>query len=169
LSHHVSHIPAQTKEASKESWFPRPDEDHRRPCSIVSSSQQRSRSCCRLVIRLVIFALMLSRSQRLSTKQFNVVMEKGRVAHSPLFLARILPLAGEPTRIAAVVPNKVSKTAAGRNSLRRKIYEAIRPFYPGMVSGFHLILFAKNTALNRSVAEIKADLQKFFVKAALLR
>jgi ribonuclease P protein component len=97
---------------------------------------------------------MLKRSNRLSTKQFLEVMEKGRVTHSPLFVMRTLGTQvvsikedgvrskrpagragggskGENTRldirIAAVAPKKVAPTAVLRNSIKRHIYEAVQP------------------------------------------
>jgi ribonuclease P protein component len=111
---------------------------------------------------------MLSRSQRLSGEQLDAVMEKGRVAHSSLFLVRAL-VGQKDTRVAAVASKKIAKTAVGRNSIRRKIYTAVRPIKDVLVTGVHIALFAKAGILQASNDEITNDLKNLFVKVALLR
>lgn len=111
---------------------------------------------------------MLSKSQRLSTKQFDLVMEKGRVAHSPFFLVRWLST-DEKTRIVGVVSQKVAKTAVGRGTLRRKIYRAVGPIHSSLKSGIHMIIFAKNPAQEAEAAVLEADLKQLFVKAQIMR
>ncbi|HEX8551699.1 MAG TPA: ribonuclease P protein component [Abditibacteriaceae bacterium] len=69
---------------------------------------------------------MLPRDERLSTAEFSLVWEKGRVLRHPLFAARAFArndeLAG---RIAFVVPRKSGKATA-RNRLRRRVRECYR-------------------------------------------
>ena len=111
---------------------------------------------------------MLSRSYRISVGQFNTVIERGRVAHSTLFLARILK--DQPDiRIAAVASKKIAKTAVVRNRIRRKIYEAVRPLKSSLPSSIHVLIFAKAGLLQVTHKEIEADLKNLFVKAGLLR
>ena len=122
---------------------------------------------------------MISHSHRLSTKQFNEVIKKGRVFHSPLFLMRVLQTGEGPARIAAVVPVKIGKTAVIRNALRRKTYEAVGPLLSKIKEGLSVILFAKTIAngsnpKSRSEktltgALISDDLKGLFVKAGILR
>ena len=111
---------------------------------------------------------MLNHSYRLTVEKFNQVMEKGRVSHSPLFLVRILRDQAD-IRISAVAPKKVSKTAVGRNKIRRKIYEATRTYKHRIIPGLHVIIFAKPTVLKATQKEIVADLEDIFVKSKLIR
>jgi ribonuclease P protein component len=111
---------------------------------------------------------MISRSQRINLEQFNLVMEKGKIVHSSLFLARILDGKTE-TRIAAIAPKKVAKTAVGRNKIRRKIYEAVRKLNGEISSGSHILIFAKSNIVNATQVEVVIDLKILFVKAGLLR
>lgn len=111
---------------------------------------------------------MLSRSQRLSVEQFNSVMEKGKIFHSSLFLARILSNQID-TRISTVTPKKVSKTAVGRNKIRRKMYEAVRNFKDSIPPGSYIIIFAKPTIIKSKQIDIVTDIKTLFVKAGLLR
>jgi len=118
---------------------------------------------------------MISRSHRLSTEQFNEVIKKGRVAHSPLFLMRALQTGEGPARVAAAVPVKVARKAVSRNAMRRKVYEAVRTLLSDIKEGLHVILFAKTinapTDLKKPLtgALISNDLKGLFVKAGILR
>lgn len=111
---------------------------------------------------------MLSRSQKLSVEQLNAVMEKGRVAHSSLFLLRSLG-GQQDTRIAAIAPQKIIKTAAGRTSLRRKVYAAVRSCLVDMRPGMHVALFAKAAATHATPVDISDNLKELFVKAGIVR
>lgn len=111
---------------------------------------------------------MLARFQRLNLQKFNAVIEKGRVYHSSLFLIRVLK-DQKDLRIAAVTSKKVSKTAVGRNYMRRKIYEAIRPDMSLFRPGLHIIIFAKIPATTLKQIDLINDLKQIFVKAELLR
>ncbi len=95
-------------------------------------------------------------------------MEKGRVTHSSLFLVRVLKTDAKK-RVSTVVPKKVSKTAVGRNKLRRQMYEAIAPLFSSMIDGVHVIVFAKNTAIETPFVDLSAEMKTVFVKAGLLR
>jgi ribonuclease P protein component len=132
---------------------------------------------------------MLKRSNRLSTKQFMEVMEKGRVTHSPLFVMRTLGTQvvsikekgvrrrekGENTRldirIAAVAPKKVAPTAVLRNGIKRHIYEAVQPLIASITAnagqGTHIIIFAKAEAVKDDFKGIVADIKNLFAKAKI--
>jgi len=118
---------------------------------------------------------MLRRSRRLSTEQFNEVIKRGKALHSPFFQLRVLFDSDEQTRVAAVAPVKMAKTAVARNALRRKIYELVAPFTEETVDGFYVILFAKPTMLPPGATKgpadqiVSEDLKSLFVKAGILR
>lgn len=124
---------------------------------------------------------MLRRIQRVSNKQFEEVMKKGKIVHSTLFLARMIATSPDSTvigktsstqaltRIAAVMPVKIGKTAVIRNKTRRQIYEAVRPFASELKTGFIIAIFAKAPALTASTDEIRVGVRDLFVKAGLLR
>jgi len=129
---------------------------------------------------------MLKRSNRLSTKQFMEVMEKGRVTHSPLFIMRTLGIQevrskekgvgskGDSMldiRIAAVAPKKVAPTAVLRNGIKRHIYEAVRPLIASITmsagQGVHVIIFAKAEAVKADFKAIGVDIKNLFAKAKI--
>lgn len=95
-------------------------------------------------------------------------MEKGRVAHSSLFLVRYIG-GQKDMRISAVAPKKTVKKAVERNKIRRVTYQAIRSIKDNVVPGIHAIVFTKPVILKMKLDEISADLKNIFVKARLLR
>lgn len=110
---------------------------------------------------------MISRSQRISAEQLDLIIEKGRVFHSPLFVVRTL--SGQSgVRVAAIAPKKIASTAATRNAIRRKIYAAVRPLTAHINFPVFIALFAKQQVHTTSVTDLKAHLQELFVKAGLL-
>ncbi|MES2314610.1 MAG: ribonuclease P protein component [Patescibacteria group bacterium] len=118
---------------------------------------------------------MLKSIHRLSTKQFMEVMEKGKIATSPLFVVRILERKlgvgslkqGEGSQISAVAPKKVASTAVLRNRVRRQIYEAVRPLRATLLPATAIIIFAKNEALKTNLRSMTSDLKQLFVKAKI--
>ncbi len=112
---------------------------------------------------------MLSRSQRVTTKEFEEVLQKGRVAHSPLFVIRFSQGGEGAARVAAVAPQKIAKTAVIRNKTRRKVYAIVHGLSAQLKSGLTIIIFAKQPALAAKPAELKEALQGVFVKAGVLR
>lgn len=95
-------------------------------------------------------------------------MEKGKITHSPLFLVRMINNQ-TGTRIAAVAPNKIFKKAVERNKIRRKIYEVAGKFKNNLVSGSHMIIFAKAAVNNATKNDILSDLKTLFVKGGVMR
>lgn len=95
-------------------------------------------------------------------------MEKGRAVHSPLFVMRWLKTE-DHSRVSAVVPKKVLKTAAARNNLRRRMYESLKPFMELLLPGTHAIVFAKAGADEKEFAGLADETRNIFVKAGLLK
>jgi ribonuclease P protein component len=115
---------------------------------------------------------MLRRSRRLTKGQFDETMIKGRVFHSPFFLARISETKDlSLSKIAAVAPKKIAKTAVTRNRARRRIYAAVQPLVlAGLNPGVHIILIAKAPLLMADkIGDISVEIKALFVKAGLMR
>jgi len=113
---------------------------------------------------------MLRRSQRLRNEEFVVMLEKGRATHSPLFIVRVFDKKDlTQTKVGAVAPQKIFKTAAKRNNLRRRVYKAVEPSISELKGGLFIGIFAKQPALLAKTDQIAADLNDLFVKAKVLR
>lgn len=111
---------------------------------------------------------MLPRKERLTKTVFNTVLEKGRVIHSPLFLLRILG-GQKNTGISAVASKKIAKTAVERNRIRRLIYRGVGPLMSSIISGTHVIVFAKQAMNETKAATITDDLKSVFAKARIMK
>ncbi len=124
---------------------------------------------------------MLARQHRLSTERFIETISKGKAFHSPLFLMRALETGAGVTRVAAVVPVKVGKTATVRSAMRRRMYASVAKELPRLKEGLDIILLAKALGskgaaglkgakqISHTVAAINADLRVLFVKAGIVR
>lgn len=123
---------------------------------------------------------MLPRSQKLSVEQLNLVMEKGRITHSPLFIVRSMQAdtaaekngqggRGQQARISAVAPQKIYKKAVQRTKLRRQIYEAVRSIYPAVKPQTFTAIFAKAGVGQADFATLARGISEIFVKAGLLK
>lgn len=69
---------------------------------------------------------MLPKNNRVTRGEFEEVLEKGAVLHSPLFLFRFLKKESGSPKIAFVVSKKVASGATERNKMRRRGYSAAR-------------------------------------------
>jgi ribonuclease P protein component len=111
---------------------------------------------------------MLPNSQRLSTKQFEEVLKKGRVAHNPLFWLRTLKIQGN-TKVSVICPQKIAKSAVKRNEIRRRIYNQIRLFVNNLLTEYQCIVCPKETINKSSDQQINEAIKDIFVKGGLLK
>ncbi len=112
---------------------------------------------------------MLPRRERISVQKFDLIMEKGRVVHSPLFLLRYIEEKdAKNSRFSAVAPQKIAKKAVERNKYRRMIYDSIAPLISSTrpVSGILIAKVGIKTAIRPNIT---SDLQNLFVKAGLIK
>jgi ribonuclease P protein component len=111
---------------------------------------------------------MLPRTERLSTEEFMLVIEKGRVLHSPLFLVRVLP--GKNARFAAVAPQKIAKTSVMRHKIRRQIYAAIQELKKSAsFSPAQVLIIAKDAIHTSTPGDRSSSLKEVFVKAGIIK
>lgn len=113
---------------------------------------------------------MLSRAERLRTKEVAEVLRKGRGLPSGHYLsAKMLRPAlatGATMRCAAVVSKKVAKSAAERNRLRRALYEAVRAVgrrrqAEGGVP-IHIVFFIRSIPAENSEEAFAQDVEGIF-------
>ena len=111
---------------------------------------------------------MLPNSQRLSTKQFEEVLKKGRVVHNPLFWLRIL-VVQDKTRVSVICPQRVAKSAVKRNEIRRKIYNKVSSFVNELPTDLHCILSPKDNINKIEDRQLDQSIRNIFVKGGLLK
>lgn len=111
---------------------------------------------------------MLHKTQRLSTEIFKEVIEKGQAFHSPFLLLRAILSQGE-SRFAVSVPKRVSKTAVGRNRLRRQAYSIVGQMKARIEEGFLVVMVCKPGAEKLKVDNLREEIEKIFVKSGVIK
>lgn len=109
---------------------------------------------------------MLPKSKRLGTKAFTEIMEKGRSFHNPFLILKVIPSLSESV-FALSVPKKVSKLAVDRNKIKRQIYSIIEDI--DYKPGYKIVLIIKVGFDKLSFKDLQVEIQKTFVKSALLK
>ena len=95
---------------------------------------------------------MFAQAYRLDRATFTHAYKHGRRLHMPGFV--LIYAAAQAYACAAVVGKKVAQSAVARNTLRRRLYEAL--FEAGADTG-HIIVIAKPTARGYSYARLLAE------------
>lgn len=111
---------------------------------------------------------MLPSSKKLSTKDVLDIMKNGRIAHSQFFVLRWVTTE-EHTRFAVIIPKKIIKTAAGRNKIKRPIYNIIQEVYPKVISGLKVALFIKVPTVTATLDELESDIKAVFLKNKFIK
>ncbi len=96
---------------------------------------------------------MLPKKHRLTKREvIRVFKHRTRVIRTPLFVVYFQNSLDTPLFKAAVtISKKVAAHAVDRNKIRRKIYDALRPFCPQ--SG-HVVIVVQKSAIAASDGEI---------------
>ena len=73
-------------------------------------------------------------------------------------------------RFSIVVSKKVLKSAVGRNRIRRRLYEYIRPLIKEMDDVYDIVVIATSSDIRKMpAAELKEQLDQLFSKAELFK
>ncbi len=111
---------------------------------------------------------MLPKAKRLSTELFKNVIEKGQSFHSPFLMLRVSLDQGS-ARYAVSVPKKVSKTAVGRNRLRRQVYSIIKKIENRVNPNILIVVVLKIGAEKLKLTELTEEVEKIFVKSGIIK
>ena len=98
---------------------------------------------------------MFSRTTRARSTDVSRVIRAGTTVHSPLFSVRMLKNDLKEPKYSCIVSKKVVATAVGRNTLKRKMREALKTLPQ---SGQTVIVYAKKGAAELSVRAIRSEL-----------
>lgn len=110
---------------------------------------------------------MLSKTHRLSIKEFDLVVKTGREAYSALFTIKYIPASG--FKFSPTAPKKIFKTAAARNLIRRRVYGAAREIFSlKKIKPSHIVLIVKKDISDLDSPRLVCVLQELFVQARLI-
>jgi len=110
---------------------------------------------------------MLSKANRLSIREFDLVIKTGREVYSPFFTVKFSP--SKEFKFAPTAPKKTFKTAVSRNRVRRRIYAAVRKVAPlEREKQNHIVLIVKKDIADISADELARMIESLFVRARLI-
>ncbi len=106
---------------------------------------------------------MLKKRNRFDRKrEFEEVMEKGRLMQSPFFGLKIID--SSENKFGFIISRKISKKAVERNKIKRILAETVREkIKEGLVSG-NVVFLVKRKALEVSAEELKKEVERLLGK-----
>ena len=107
---------------------------------------------------------MFNKGFRLGTRGFDEVIERGSSAHAKVLYIKYLDKKDDETRLAVVVPKKMKLGAVGRNRLKRRVREAIRPLMGEIKKGIRAVVFTKGQPNKIGQREIISDFKTLLGK-----
>ncbi len=109
---------------------------------------------------------MLKKENRLlRTRDFSIVFKKGRSAHSQFFLCKCLKQSEKTNRYGFVVSTKVSKKAVVRNTIKRKMREAVRTMPAFFNKGYDCVFIVKSGIENIHYGALQESIIRALEKA----
>jgi ribonuclease P protein component len=110
---------------------------------------------------------MLPKANRLSSKEFDLVVKTGREICSPLFTIKYI-LSGV-FKFSSAAPKKTFKTAVSRNRTRRIVYDAMRGILSlKEIKPSYIVLIVKKDIKDIDSQHLVRTLQDLFVQARLI-
>lgn len=110
---------------------------------------------------------MLNKNNRLTSKEVEEVVERGKSVNSSFLRLKILPSDSTKPKFAVISPKKVFKKAHQRVGIRRKVYPVIREYMKNIKQNCNVVVFVnKMDQMNHQI--LKEEVGKLFIKAGLL-
>jgi ribonuclease P protein component len=112
---------------------------------------------------------MLSKDQRLTTKEVDMAFQARDIKKSSFFLIYLLKSESN-SRFSIAIPKKSVKLANKRNLYRRRVYRSLEKLYPQIIPGFSCVLVLQKGVDMENFTEdkISIDLQLVFKKIGLI-
>lgn len=120
---------------------------------------------------------MILKNNRISKKDFDLIMKKGRIFNSDLFSLKIFKNVENKGffgyKVSIVVSKKLAKTAVKRNKIRRRVYSVLNKELLKKTKNFDnknlfLIFFAKNGSEKATFEDQKNDIIKLLKNSKTL-
>lgn len=112
---------------------------------------------------------MLPKPHRLTkTRDFENVHQKGKFISEKFLAIKFLKNNLAISRFGILVGVKVSKKAAKRNKVKRRISESIRLSLNQIRPGFDVVVLTKPEIIEKTYQEIDSTIKNIFRKAKLL-
>lgn len=113
---------------------------------------------------------MLKKLQRLQKNAEIVsVLKKGALYRGRNLRMKALFGKTKATRVAFVVSNKVEKRAVARNTIKRRMREALRKQIPNLKSGYDVVISALPSITKDSYQDIQREVQRGLARLDILK
>lgn len=99
---------------------------------------------------------MLPARSRLNRSGLTAARQQGRRVTLPSLTLYLLS-GVEATKVGLSTPKTLSKTSVGRHTLRRRLYQAIRPLLPNLPRPFHIVLAPRGGAVEKKTIRELTD------------
>lgn len=100
---------------------------------------------------------MLSKQNRISKNDFNIIFKNGKTILSPIFVFKYQKNLENQGRFSFVVPKTVVKSAVKRNSLRRKGFNSLKNKGFPAISG--IFIYKKGVDKDTPISEIRENIR----------
>jgi ribonuclease P protein component len=113
---------------------------------------------------------MLSRTNRLKKKKdLERVFKKGQIIKEGFLVLKLIKNHLEISRFGLVVSQKISKRAAIRNKIKRRLREIIKRKLVKTKKGWDVVLVARPGLENKDFWEMEETINKLFEKAKIIK
>jgi len=105
---------------------------------------------------------MLSRSQKINTRLFKDILNKGKKYNSAYFFVKVLNNSDKSSqsRFTCVVSKKIIKSAVKRNLFKRRFFNIIKEIYTELPSSVMMIFFLKKGGEQLMYKDLKKEILK---------
>lgn len=111
---------------------------------------------------------MLLRENRLKNKkEINAAFKGGRAFAGNFLILKVKNSAADDLKVGFVVPQKVFRSAAQRNRIKRVLREAVRGKISQLKKGHHLLFLAKKEVQDKAFSDIASEVETLLRKAGL--
>ena len=107
---------------------------------------------------------MLSKKNRLTKEEFDIVFKNGISKNSEYFHIKILETKDLNKKFGFAVSKKIIKGAIKRHLFKRRVYSIIRNSLEDIRDGVSVIFFLKKEGSNISFEETEKDIQNIIKK-----
>lgn len=111
---------------------------------------------------------MLPSKNRISRKEFPAHKVQGIRVFSPYFSAIFYNGATE-SRASVVVSKKIAKTAVARNTLRRRFYDLLAPYFKEISNPITVVVYPKTDALKTQFDVLGTEIEKALKQARVIK
>lgn len=111
---------------------------------------------------------MLAKVNRLSSaNRIAELKETGQTKVSPAFTLKYLPKTkSEQSQFAFIVSKKIAKKAVTRNSIRRRLAQAVGESLPKVALGWDILFLTTRKAIDKEQKELTEEVKKALWKLA---